>query len=293
MNPIRFTACATLATILATPAAHAMTATEHQVDAASAPHLALAAARKPVTVHYVHLKDDYHNNPMAKTHLATLKQTVATCVAANRRLGRPVHAPTEFPDQYIRNHEFEYSAPNRRIVYTVGYSVEMADDCSLVEMEKRDAVLTSSKGTCEIDLVNKKASGVCDATGHADAPPFPRAPSRAQNDAAIAAMQADPRMAGQAALIRQLANAPRGPAARRTVAGHVCEVVDGIGGIQGCVSKEGSFVPSTGTEGVTLTRTVASMTSTAVDAKFDMPIDPAIFTPYRTGGYRITAEREE
>ena len=53
------------------------------------------------------------------------------------------------------------------------------------------------------------------------------------------------------------------------------------------------FVPSTGIEGVTLTRTVASMTSTAVDAKFDIPIDPAIFTPYRTGGYRITAERKE
>jgi hypothetical protein len=28
----------------------------------------------------------------------------------------------------------------------------------------------------------------------------------------------------------------------------------------------------------------------AVEVRFDMPVDASIFTPYRTGGYSITAE---
>jgi len=291
MTAIRLAFCASLA--LAVSDAGAMTAAERRVQAATAPHLALGSAGKPVTVHYVHQEDDNRNNQFMRTALDNLKRTVAVCVEGKRRLGQPAHPPAEFPDRFARGHSFEYAAPNRRITYNVGYLTGMADDCSLSEVETRTARLTSTKGDCDIDLVHRTASGVCDATGHADAPraPMPPRPSRAQHDAAMAAMRADPRMAAQAALIDQLANAPTGPGPRRTVAGHECEMMTGFGGGVGvCVSREGSFVPSTGTDGIALMGNMANFKTTAVEAKFDIPVDAAIFTPYRAGGYTITAE---
>ena len=277
---------------LATAPASAVTAVERRVDTASAPHLALKQGAKPVTVHYAHLKDDYRDSPGFKSHLADLKQKVAFCVATNPRLGRPVRAPAEFPDQFMRVNEFEYSAPNRRIVYSVAYVVQMAEDCSLVETEERRAVLRSAKGECDIDLVGKTARGVCDPRGHADALTHPPAPGRGQQDKTRAALEADPRLAERMAVLRRLTGGPApagGP--KRSIAGHECEMVQGTAGIQGCVSKAGSFIPTVGVEGVTLQRSVGKESATAVEAKLDMKTDPAIFAPYLNGGYTITAER--
>lgn len=290
MPAIRLVFCISLALVVS--AAGAMTAAERRVEAATAPHLALGAAGKPVTVHYVHQEDDNRNNAFLRTGLDVLKHTVAVCVESKRRLGQPAHPPAEFPDRFARGHSFEYAAANRRITYHVGYLAGMADDCSLSEVETRTARLTSTRGDCDIDLVHRTASGVCDATGHADAPraPMRPAPSRAQHDAAMAAMRADPRMAAQAAVIDQLARIPAGPGPRLTVAGHGCEMITGFGGgVDVCVSKEGSFVPSTGTDGIPLMGSMGNFKTKAVEAKFDMPVDAAIFTPYRTGGYTITA----
>jgi hypothetical protein len=60
MTAIRLVLCAAVA--LAVSPAGAMTAVEHRVKTATAPHLRLASAGKPVTVHYVHLEDDNRNN---------------------------------------------------------------------------------------------------------------------------------------------------------------------------------------------------------------------------------------
>jgi len=289
MTAIRLVVCAALA--LAVSSAGAMTAVERRVKNATAPHTRLASAGKPVIVHYVHLEDDNRNNQALRTFLDVLKHTVAVCVESKRRLGQPAHPPAELPDQFARGHSFEYAAPNRRITYDVGYLTNVNDDCSLAEVETRTARLTSTKGDCDIDLVHHTASGVCDATGHADArrAPDPVRPTRAQHDAAIAAMRADPRMAGQAAAIDLVANLPVGPGPQRTIAGHTCELFTGFnGGVETCVSREGSFVPSTGVDGVALTGTFGTFKTKAVEVKFDMPVDASIFTPYL--GYTITAE---
>jgi hypothetical protein len=295
MTHIRSHACAALVLTLAAPLAPAMTAIERQVDAASAPHLALGRTARPVTVHYVHRKDEYANTPNLRAMRETLKHAVAVCVEGNRRLGRPAHPPAQFPDQVLRVHNFDYSAPNRNIVYTVSYGVQMADDCSLLESERRGAVLSSTKGECRIDLVDKNAEGECDAAGHADAAPFPRSLTRAQYDATTAALAADPRFAERMNVVRQLtgvAPGTGGPAERLTIAGHVCEIVQPIpGGAGACVSKEGSFIPAAGTEGVVLMGIFGREKIKAVDVKFDMSVDPAIFTPYLTGGYTITSGR--
>jgi len=289
MTCIRFRARAAFILMLAAPLVHAETAIEHQVDSASAPHLALGRGARPLNVHYVHRKDDYANSRDFRTLLDALKKSVAICVEANRRLGRPVHAPAAFPEQVSRVHDFDYSAPNRNIVYTVSYAVQVADDCSLLESERRAAVLSSTKGDFRIDLVAKKAEGACDATGHADAAPFPRTTSRAQYDATGAALAADPRLAERMAVVRQLAGNAEAHAERLTIAGHSCEITEGIPGVRSCISKDGTFVPAAGTEGVALMITVAKFTLTAVEAKFDIPVNPAIFTPYLAGGYTITS----
>jgi hypothetical protein len=36
--------------------------------------------------------------------------------------------------------------------------------------------------------------------------------------------------------------------------------------------------------------TFGTLKTKAVEVKFDMPVDASIFTPYRTGGYTITAK---
>ncbi|NIA54513.1 hypothetical protein HAV22_12795 [Massilia sp. TW-1] len=297
MNHVRSRACAALILTLAAPLAPAMTAVERQVDAASAPHSALGRTAKPITVHYVHRKDEYANSPRFRSLRETIKHAVAVCVEGNRRLGRPAHPPAAFPDQTLRVNNFDYSAPNRNIVYSVSYDVQMAEDCSLIESERRGAVLTSTKGECRIDLVAKKAEGECDATGHANAAPRPRAPTRAQYDATTAALAADPRLAERMNAVRQLTGLAPGAAAaaeRQTIAGHVCEVVQPTpGGAGACVSKEGSFIPAAGTEGVVLMEIFGKDKIKAVDAKFDMPVDPAIFTPYLSGGYTITSGRDQ
>jgi len=293
MIPTRLPMLALLALCLSlsSAAGQAATAIERRVDTATAPHQAFKQGGKPVTVHYAHLKDDYRDSPYIKSNLDDLKQKVAFCVEANTRLGRPVRAPAEYPDQILRVNEFEYSAPNRRIMYAVSYSARMAEDCSLVEVEERTAVLSSAKGECEIDLVRKTARGVCDARAHADAVTRPPAPGREQMEKTRAALEADPRMAERMAVLRKLAGPAAASGPKRNIAGYACETVQGMGGIHGCVSKAGSFIPTVGVEGVTLQRTVGKESSTAVEARLDMKTDPAIFAPYLNGGFTITAER--
>ena len=274
------------------PAAHAATAFERQADAPAAPHQRPAGGGTPVTVHFVHLKDDYRDSPLLATNLNVLKQAVAICTEGRRRQGLPANPPTVFPDQFAHAHEFTYAAPNRSISYFIGYLVQMGEDCSLLETETATAQLQSSKGQCDIDLKRKTARGVCDPGGHADAAPPRTPPGRGEYERNMAALAADPRMAARVAAIRQLTSgAATGPAAgeRRTIAGVACEMMSGAPGIQSCMSKAGSFVPAgTGGLGVTLYRALGKETSTAVEAKFDMPVGAAIFAPYAQGGFSIS-----
>lgn len=269
----------------AEPGLRAETVVERRVDTAPAPHLALDASAKPVLVHYVHLKDDYRDSALLDTMLNTYKKQSAACVMLRQRAHLPAHPPAVLPDQVLRQNEFEYAAPNRSIRYIVNYLVGAADDCSLIEIESAGATLTSSKGVCKIDLTKKTATGVCDVNGHADARPRAQ-PTRAQQAQTATALEADARMAERMAMIRQLS--ARSTPGQRSVAGYPCETIEGAPGNRICVSHAGSFVPTADTGfGVTLHRVFGTQTSTAVEAKFDMPVDPAVFTPYLEAGFTI------
>lgn len=288
---------ATLVPALVVMPAQAETAVERQVEitARTAPHVRLAPASKPVVVHYVHRKDDFQSSPVIQAGLQQIKQAVALCVEGNRRLGKPANPPTIFPDQVLRSHEFEYAAPNRSIIYNLNYHASMADDCSLIETASLTAKLRSSKGSCLIDLDRKTAKGACDANGHANAPARPRPDAAGQQ----AAMAADPRMAKLMAMLRQSPGASAGAGAaanaqRRTIAGFECKMVDALPGARGCISQAGSFVPiSSAGMGMALYREFAKYTSIAVEARFDLPLASAIFTPYLGGGYTITSKEEQ
>ena len=155
----------TFALMLTHPMSRAETAVERRVDTAPAPHLGLDASSKPVNVHYVHLKDDYRDSKVLDDLLKARKGISANCVAARQGAHLPVKPPTTFPDQVLRQTEFEYAAPNRSIRYTINYNFATAEDCGLIEIESAGAMLESTKGICKIDLVRKTAKGACDAGG--------------------------------------------------------------------------------------------------------------------------------
>lgn len=293
---VRFVAVLALA--LAGLPGRAGTPVERQLEAMAktAPHLRFGPAAKPVTVHYVHLKDDYEASQTRQAELRRFKEGVTFCVEVKRRLGRAASLPAAFPDQLLRTHEFTYSTPNRAITYVMNYIVRMNDDCNLIERTDHTAKLRSSMGECVIDLDRKTAEGVCDATGHAAAAARPRAPQAGNFEAGMAALAADPLMAKHMAALRQLprpgaGTSPQPNAQRRTIAGFECHMIEPIPGERICVSNVGSFVPAVGGGlGMTLHREFATYTSTAVEAKFDLPLDAAIFTPYLGGGYTITSK---
>jgi len=292
MTARRFTATWILA--LAALPCQAGTTLERQAeaDARIAPHQRLGQVAKPVLVHYVHLKDDFQTSPIVQGGVRQLRELMPICVEGNRRLGRPVNPPPTLPDQTLRTHRFEYAGPNRTIIYTLTYHATMAEDCSLLEWIELNARLRSSKGNCTIDLKRKTAEGVCDATGHADAPPQPLRGNAASLQAALAPLAADPRTARQIAALRQLPGAGKpveGP--RRTIAGVECQMMEALAGARSCISRAGSFVPTANAaNGMALYIDVAREVMVATEARFDLPLDPAIFTPYLGGGYTITGK---
>ena len=263
-----------------------------EADAKTAPHQRLGPVTKPVLVHYVHLKDEFQTSPLTQGGMRQLRQAVPFCVEGRRRLGLPVNPPPSLPDQLRRSHTYEYAGPNRTITYSLNYHATMAEDCSLLEGISLNAKLRSTKGTCTIDITRKTARGVCDATGHADALPKPAGGDAPSLGASLAPLAADPRMAGQIAALRQLPGADKQAAGpRRTIAGVECQMIEPMNGIRGCVSRAGSFVPTVNAgRGMSLYVEFAKDVMVATDARFDLPLDPAIFTPYLSGGYTISGK---
>ncbi len=293
MTPRRRHAVALTLALAALPC-QAGTTLERQAeaDAKTAPHQRLGPVAKPVLVHYVHLKDDFQASPVTQVTVRQLRELIPMCVEGNRRLGRPANPPPTLPDQPRRSHTYEYAGPNRTITYTLNYHATMAEDCSLLEGISLNAKLRSSKGTCLIDLKRKTAKGVCDASGHADAPSRPPPGDAPSLQASLAPLAADPRMARQIAALRQLPGADKpmaGP--RRTIAGVDCQMIEPMAGTRGCISWAGSFVPTVNAaRGMSLYVEFAKEILVATEARFDLPLDPAIFTPYLDGGYTITGK---
>lgn len=260
-------------------------------------HEALAGRDATVKVHLVSARGYLDGKPGDAAGLARLHAEVQACVQRNSERGIASKPPQAWPEHVISMRLDTYAAVNRSIVYAAGLSYVIDPrDCSLMEARTGTASLSSSLGTCEVDLRAKTAHGHCDATGHARAaPPRHQPPMTAAQRADIVRLAAgSPAMAAFAAAMQ--AHPQTGTGERKTIVGLECEVrpnpLDPDG--RNCLSRGGSFssldaVGEAGMSGMTLEMSSPNgIALRATQARLDTLVPNAVFTPYLDGGFRIT-----
>ena len=286
--------CACL--VLLSYPADATTEAENKRANAPMPHAKLGTGGTMVKVHFTRLDDYVEGRPDNAARLVEMRAQVQKCVRQNQETGRPTNPPRAWPDFTLSGRTDQYSSANRTIVYqqVLSYAVKQ-DDCSLMESASASARLTSTMGSCEIDLLKKTAIGVCDAQAHANAPQRLRVPasSLADVEGALRKTPNNPGLAALAAVMRQ--HPPGGTGERKTILGLECEVWKNPFDPDGtkCLSRSGSFTASD-TNGannqstMTLeTTSVAGIKAHAVEAKLDTMVNGAVFAPYLAGGFAI------
>ena len=276
--------------------AQATTDAENQINKAAMPHQMLGAYGGMVKVHLTSLRGYLEGQPDNATSLARMQAEVSDCVRDHQKGGPPPRPPRAWPEYVISGRTDTYSAVNRTISYSSGlaYAVNPAD-CSLIEVRNNRANLSSAKGICQIDLIEKTAHGACDAAAQADARPPAR--TSVATEAQIAAAERNaashPAQAALAAAMRK--HSPAGTGRRKTILGLECEVwpspLDPDGTV--CLSRGGSFIASHAASGQTQSSMELEMTSKvgikmhATVATLDAMVDAAVFAPYQAGGFRI------
>ncbi len=297
------TARALAAAVLAalTAQGHASTLVEDKIFSAPMPHTLLEQSGPTVKVHRVRLQGLMGSEADNATALAKLHQDVQQCVAERARQGMPTKPPQRWPDFILSARRDSYFARNRAIVYSHG-SAHLLNtlDCSLIESDVATAALVSSKGTCNIDLIHKTASGACDAGAHADAiaVAMHHRPSETETNQALQKLAADPKTAAMAAAMRRMVppEATHGTGQHKTILGIDCEVWNQMGGPDTgtvCLAHGGSFQPAisarnpveAGIELEFLSKRGANMK--AIDAQLDADVNSAVFAPYLADGYVV------
>lgn len=292
-----------LALCVAGTTAAAATAVEERIFSSPMPHQT-SGGQVQDAVHYVRLQGRRGAGSAALMR-KFIDVQLKNCTAINRAAGKPINLPKELPD-FERHHIHDtYFGANRAIQYRRYYvaSVNPAD-CSLDEKEKLTAVLSSSKGTCRIDMVEKVARGACDGAAHADAP-VRRAPPTG-GDPGRAGAGLDPQVAAAVARFTQsvpgAVGAPAPVPGRdgpRRVAGTPCEQIATAGGGMVCVAQTptlsirtnlGAMSDGRGVSRMILASTAVNgeLTEEAVQAKFDQQLGDAVFGPYLRGGFKIS-----
>ncbi|HEU4776684.1 MAG TPA: hypothetical protein VFS95_07635 [Telluria sp.] len=279
------------------PYAAAATPAEDAMNQAPMPHAKLGGNGPQVLVHWARLQGTPGANAPWKAQAQALREDVQRCVAAQTRNGQPVHPPTAWPDYSVSVREDTYGAINRSITYTRGlaYLVNGAD-CSLIESKTSRARLVSNAGACDINLIDKTASGECDVQAHAKAaPPRTMQPTEEQKKFAEQARNGGmgPEMA---AMFKQMEGMTGGATGvRKTIAGLACEVFSQGAQLSACLATGGSFslLPSSKVgvlRYLALETTSQGFGLTAVEARLDQRVSAALFAPHLAGGFTITKE---
>jgi len=282
------------------PAA-AATPAEETMNKALMPHATLSANGPKVLVHRVRLQGHPEANAEQKALVDGLRRSVAQCSANLATSGTPVRPPKVWPEYMISVRTDTYAAANRSITYTrnLGYTLNLKD-CSLTEKEIYRAELVSNAGACNIDLIEKTASGVCDATLHETAA-TPRNTAPTPEQAATAERARSGAMGPEmAAMMKRMAGQMGGPSGvKKTILGLHCDVFDMPGQNEGastCLATGGSFTvlpaPGPGLQrSLPLeTRSRHGFSLKAVDARLDDSVNAAVFTPHLAAGFAITRE---
>ncbi len=225
--------------------------------------------------------------------LLQLKASIRKC--ADNRGALPLRVTSVWPD-FMHSHRTDaYFSANRSITYykSVLYRIDPRD-CGLYEHVISTALLLSAIGQCDIDLIEKTASGACDARAHADAKvPLRRNRNTAAQSNAVLEQLAQRSSVELAARYRKLKTARTDMI--KTILGLQCVVWNNLldpGGTI-CLSLGGSFAGSqlahmSDQSGMMLEMTTQVATKLdAVEALLDADVDGAIFAPYLAGGYQI------
>lgn len=274
----------------------ATTDAERKRAQAAMPHQNTAAGGTMVRAHLTRLDGYVEGRPDNASQLARMKAEAQQCMRQHQVTGRATNPPQAWPDFVMSMRTDRYASANRTIAYhfSLMYGLR-ADDCGLLETAPANATLTSAMGTCNIDLIEKTATGVCDGLAHGNARPRFPAPASTLTDIEEA-MKKAPTNAGLAALaavMRQ--HPPGGTGERKTVLGLKCEVwknpLDPTGTI--CLSTGGTFMAfdSNGQkEHSTMnleTISIAGIKEHSVEAKLDASVSNTVFAPYLAGGFAI------
>jgi hypothetical protein len=257
------------------------------------PHEKLDAGRSSVKVHWMQ-RHGYFEGTIS---VDELKADVQNCVQLAQAAHLQTRPPKTWPDHVQSTRNDSYDAANRTITYstTLMYSLNQSD-CSLREDLSAVARLASDRGWCDIDLINKKAHGNCNANAHADAPAVvhtgPRAPAPYRQTGASSA----PTQAAVAAMEKAMRQFGPGKGGFKTIAGIGCDVLTHVLGTQGtyCISRGGAFQswsagPSaTGASMNLEVVSVGGVNSRAVKAQLDSTINAAVFAPYLADGFQVT-----
>lgn len=261
------------------------------------PHQAMGVEGSTVKVHFTRL-DSYVDGRLGNAYaLAQLKAQTQQCVREHHETGRPVNPPRAWPDYLLSHRTDLYTSANRAIIYQSGLAYDVLElDCSLRETAEETAELSSTMGTCLIDLREKTATGVCDARAHATARARVRVPasSVAEVDEAIRKSPDNPGLVALAAVMRQHPLSVKRE--RKVILGMACEVWENPLAKQGkdCLSLGGSFTAwhANGEHhqsNMTLeTTSVGGIQAHAVEARIDAMVHGAVFAPYLNAGFKIT-----
>jgi len=282
------TALAALGLMLATQHAGAATAMEEKIFKAPMPH-AQYGEGATVKADYARLETDRTASKLGPKLAPNPRINLETCVADRQKRGLPVNPPRAYPSFDRPTHIDTYIAANRKISYVRAYTFRInMDDCSLIEGEDYRATLTSAAGSCQFDLIARKAKGDCDLAAHRAAPAKrTTAPAPDAMQARLAEMEADPRRAAAAAQVRKLmanvpaaasAAAPGGP--KKSVLGIECDVARGPGGTSACTSKSG-LVLENAIDGVSESKAVQAGQAAQVN---EAVFDPLGAAPTANGG---------
>jgi hypothetical protein len=282
---------------LASPSANATTEAENTRANTPMPHEKLGAGGTLVKVHFTRLDGYLEGRPDNAAQLVELKAQTQKCVRQHQETGRPTNPPHAWPDFVLSTRTDRYSAANRTIEYKHGLTYGLnQSDCSLLEIVSASARLTSSLGSCDIDLLKKTATGVCDTQAHGNASLRLRAPASSLADVEEALRKApdNPGLTALAAVTRQ--HPPASTGERKTILGLECEVwknpLDPEGTI--CFSRGGSFTAFGSNGAMNQSAMMLEMTSVAgiklhaVAAKLDTMVDGVVFAPYLAGGFAVT-----
>lgn len=255
--------------------AGAATAMEEKIFKTPMPHTLLAEGAQ-VKADFVRLENDLTASRIAPKMAQNPQAILNACIADRKKRGLPVNPPRIYPSFDLPGHSDTYLTANRKITYIRAYTFRVnMDDCSLMEDEAAHATLSSSIGSCDMNLIARTAKGACDMEAHRKAPLWKRPtvdPDGMQ--AKMAEMSADPRRAAAMAQVRKLlGTVPAAAGQKKNVLGIECQVAGSPAG-SSCSSKSGLVLES-GAVGVA--------ESKAVQAQLDASVNEAVFAPLGAG----------